>query len=858
MKNNQKSLVVVFLFVLAIMARLLMWTVQASTLTQADLEKKMSAIKNDFGSGTDAFFSANGKTHFHGMTTVVVNGKEQKQQIQNCPNGCRLHDILKKKRISTENYSNGATCFASASYAFTQMFGKAMTEGNMNLIITINIAKDSINKKQLENARYGDVIYYYNAKNKVVHYAIFLEAKDSGIYLFDSNVSGTKVDGKEGKNLGHIRWGTQSYSGIKSSFSKIKIFRAYNSPFALTSNKSTTETTKTTTSAIIANKTVTDLKNTSVRINATVSPSSKVEKHGFYLGADAVPEIGYQGLATQKYESSQKNVTAGNMFFDVGTKKYYNVNTKKDEDIKLLPGTKYKYLFYIMVNGKEIEGTMGTFTTTGTAPFSQPVTTTQPIITTTPPIITTIQERYTITLNANGGTVSASSCTVVQGSSLYLPTPIRAGYTFVGWYIDETKLNNPVTVNDNATLTAEWIENAAAITTTEVSVVSTTTISTLIGASTTPATTATSPTSAPAATTIAKCTVTLNPNGGSVSQTSYTVDYRSSLTLPIPTRAGYTFTGWYTSNGVLVTSTVKVEGNATLTAQWREDTSTATTMATTIAKYTVTLNPNGGSVSQTSYTVDHGSFLTLPVPTREGYTFEGWYASNGKLVAKTVKVEGNAKLTAQWRDAADSIRIVTLDPNGGTVSPTSYAVEYDSLLTLPIPTREGYTFDGWYTFKGSLATSTIVVRSDGVLTARWTENAIATTIATTTTTTTRPPTTTTRLPAAPTIEDNGVRDLGGGKATIYCTYNNPGEIRITHAWYELWDSSNNLISSNINSPEVYQEQYQKKNPVDIFYPLGTGSKWYTNIRVGTSYRYRITIKLEDGRTIASSIAGFFA
>ena len=48
--------------------------------------------------------------------------------------------------------------------------------------------------------------------------------------------------------------------------------------------------------------------------------------------------------------------------------------------------------------------------------------------------------------------------------------------------------------------------------------------------------------------------------------------------------------------------------------------------------------------------------------------------------------------------------------------------------TLPVPTREGYTFGGWYDKDGNRydASSVYSVKGDTTLTARWIENGVQT------------------------------------------------------------------------------------------------------------------------------------
>lgn len=116
--------------------------------------------------------------------------------------------------------------------------------------------------------------------------------------------------------------------------------------------------------------------------------------------------------------------------------------------------------------------------------------------------------------------------------------------------------------------------------------------------------------------------------------------------------------------------------------------------------YTVTFNANGGAVSQTSMTVYYGqAYGELPTPTRQYYTFAGWYTaeSGGAEITKDTIFNGSADviLYAHWTPNTFAI---TFDANGGTVSPTSICGYCGQALgTLPTPTRTGCTFDGWYT-----------------------------------------------------------------------------------------------------------------------------------------------------------------
>lgn len=84
--------------------------------------------------------------------------------------------------------------------------------------------------------------------------------------------------------------------------------------------------------------------------------------------------------------------------------------------------------------------------------------------------------------------------------------------------------------------------------------------------------------------------------------------------------------------------------------------------------FTVTFNPNGGSVSPTTKTVNYGStYGTLPTPTLSRYNFLGWYtaATGGNRITSgtTVSITANQTLYAHWERATIPIYV----NDGGTV-----------------------------------------------------------------------------------------------------------------------------------------------------------------------------------------------
>ena len=174
--------------------------------------------------------------------------------------------------------------------------------------------------------------------------------------------------------------------------------------------------------------------------------------------------------------------------------------------------------------------------------------------------------------------------------------------------------------------------------------------------------------------------VTFNPNGGTVSTKSKNVTIGKTYgTLPTPTRTGYDFDGWYTreSSGTKVTANTSVgtDPPTTLYAHWKGKT------------YTVTFDANGGTVGMKSRTATYGSeYPALPAPTREGYSFDGWYTqkTGGTKVDEntTVTTAANHILYAHWHltpaQAPYNVKL-TMDPTTGVYGePIFHRLRYDS------------------------------------------------------------------------------------------------------------------------------------------------------------------------------------
>lgn len=148
--------------------------------------------------------------------------------------------------------------------------------------------------------------------------------------------------------------------------------------------------------------------------------------------------------------------------------------------------------------------------------------------------------------------------------------------------------------------------------------------------------------------------------------------------------------------------------------------------------FTLHFDANGGTCDIESMEVPNGTAVgTLPTPQREYYDFDGWYteAEGGNRVDENTPLSsgGDMTLYAHWNRQTYTI---TFDANGGTVdSATKTANRGEAVGELPTPTREYYTFDGWYSAAegGTLLSSDSIPTEqvDQTVYAHWTQNAVS-------------------------------------------------------------------------------------------------------------------------------------
>ena len=187
-------------------------------------------------------------------------------------------------------------------------------------------------------------------------------------------------------------------------------------------------------------------------------------------------------------------------------------------------------------------------------------------------------------------------------------------------------------------------------------------------------------------------TVTFDSDGGSAVVAQTVIEGEKAKKPENPTKEGYGFSGWYketslTSEWNFVTDVVKAD--MMLYAKWAQN------------MYVVTFNSDGGSVVL-AQTIAEGAKATepSPTPTKEGYTFSGWYKESGltnEWKFDTDVVIANIALYAKWEQ---NMYVVTFNSNGGSIVPSiqvshGYSISVATLVDTS-PTRTGFDFNGWH------------------------------------------------------------------------------------------------------------------------------------------------------------------
>lgn len=199
-----------------------------------------------------------------------------------------------------------------------------------------------------------------------------------------------------------------------------------------------------------------------------------------------------------------------------------------------------------------------------------------------------------------------------------------------------------------------------------------------------------------------KVTVTFDANGGQLSTgTPGSVEIATGGTiamLPQPVRTGYAFVGWTAADGTAFDITTPVNESMTVIAQWTPNV------------YQISLDAQSGALAADEASIEatfDAPIGQLPVPTREGYEFLGWFTQpqgGDEVTAETMyRTAGPSTYYAQWDVLPATQVVLTLDANGGMFQGGQETIAEAVAINAPlhssdltVPQREGFELAGWY------------------------------------------------------------------------------------------------------------------------------------------------------------------
>ncbi len=254
----------------------------------------------------------------------------------------------------------------------------------------------------------------------------------------------------------------------------------------------------------------------------------------------------------------------------------------------------------------------------------------------------------------------------------------NAGYTWIGWYSNDVIVSSSeileVTIPDtNIEFTAVWSAN--------------------------------------------KYLISLDVNNGNtLSQNTKELIYGEHFTLPTPTREEAIFLGWFDSNNKQYTNNLgeSIEiwdkpYEAELIAHYK------------INEYQLTLNTNNNNAGSVegSGLKEFNSNVTIVANTNAGYKFVGWFNGTELITSKNTYsfVMSNYPITYTAKWEANDYEVTMIVDNDVILSNNTENVTFDTAYTLPIPEKNGYIFNGWYS--GMNATGVQLTDNYGNSTSTW-------------------------------------------------------------------------------------------------------------------------------------------
>ena len=280
-----------------------------------------------------------------------------------------------------------------------------------------------------------------------------------------------------------------------------------------------------------------------------------------------------------------------------------------------------------------------------------------------------------------------------KGESINLPILERDGYKFLGWYLDDEKVDSNYKLKNNTVLNAKWEKIDE-------------------------------DTDEPSESDDKKTyTVTFDSNGGS-KVASQKLNENEKVSKPSnPTRNGYTFQEWQL-NGKKYDFNSRVTSNIILVAKWKEE------KISTKSTYTVTFYVSNyckcypmcecpGSPIYLTKIVQAGEKITKPTnPTQDNANFQYWATTSGEYNFNS-PVNSDLNLYGIWEYLRDTYT-VTFNSNGGSNIPRQTVKKGEKVIKPdnPVKTNNKFIFKEWQ-LNGKTYDFNTSVTSDITLVAEW-------------------------------------------------------------------------------------------------------------------------------------------
>lgn len=269
---------------------------------------------------------------------------------------------------------------------------------------------------------------------------------------------------------------------------------------------------------------------------------------------------------------------------------------------------------------------------------------------------------YNATLDLNGGYgLTVTEYIIEFNTKFNFLIPMREGYTFVGWYIEDTKVAdnngksiNPWSFTEDKTVYAKWNINDYSL------------------------------------------KLNKDTEEGGVVQGEGTYDYGSSVTVNATTNNGYTWLGWYDDSDELITSeftyNLTILNYTLLTAKW--------------IACPITLIKNiesAGHVEGVDKTVA-GKETTITAKTYSNYSWAGWFNGDELLTDELSytfimpsSLDDSKEYTAKWVEfKIYNSKELFSGKSGGNITQSNTTEKVGKEITVTATVYMGYTFRGWY------------------------------------------------------------------------------------------------------------------------------------------------------------------